>query len=137
MMKGKWLENFMNKLLKEMKNNKDSLAKTNNNLLKQVAEHLFELRKQNKEDNQIKYRLVWRKYDDVLYKLLKMTDIFCMQVADNKILRAKNEYILKELRNYVPEHHLFVEDNKEDKESEEPESKQMEFDFGPDEQTKH
>ena len=76
-MKGKWLENFMNKLLKEMKNNKDSLAKTNNNLLKQVAEHLVELRKQNKEDNQIKYRLVWRKYDDVLYKLLKMTDIFC------------------------------------------------------------
>ena len=66
MMKGKWLENFMNKLLKEMKNNKDSLAKTNNNLLKQVAEHLVELRKQNKEDNQIKYRLVWRKYDDVL-----------------------------------------------------------------------
>ena len=117
-----------------MKNKKDSLAKTNNNLLKQVAEHLVEIRKQNKEDNQIKYRLVWRKYDDVLWKHLKMTDMFCMQVADNKILRKLNEYLKKELRNYVPEHHLFMEDNK----SEEPdvsddevkeESKQMEFDF--------
>ena len=58
-----------------MRNKKDSLAKTNNNLLKQVAEHLVEIRKQNKEDNQIKYRLVWRKYDDVLWKHLKMTDM--------------------------------------------------------------
>lgn len=116
---------------------KESLDKINNNLMKQMAEHIAEIKKQNIEDNRIKYRLVWKKYDDVLWKHLKMTDIFCMQVADNKILRAKNEYILKELRNYVPEHHLFVEDNKEDKESEEPESKQMEFDFGPDEQTKH
>lgn len=108
--------------------------KTNNNLLKQVSEHLLEIRKQIKDDNQIKYRLVWRKYDDVLWKHLKMTDMFCMQVADNKILRKLNEYLKKELRNYVPEHHLFMEDNK----SEEPdvsddevkeESKQMEFDF--------
>ena len=59
MMKGKWLENFMNKLLKEMKNNKDSLAKTNNNLLKQVAEHLVELRKtkQRRQSNQIQIGL--------------------------------------------------------------------------------
>jgi len=108
--------------------------KTINNLLKQVSEHLLEIRKQIKDDNQIKYRLVWRKYDDVLWKHLKMTDMFCMQVADNKILRKLNEYLKKELRNYVPEHHLFMEDNK----SEEPdvsddevkeESKQMEFDF--------
>jgi len=119
-------------------NGKESVVqhdlKTNNNLLKQVSEHLLEIRKQIKDDNQIKYRLVWRKYDDVLWKHLKMTDMFCMQVADNKILRKLNEYLKKELRNYVPEHHLFMEDNK----SEEPdvsddevkeESKQMEFDF--------
>ena len=42
----------------------------------------------------------------------RVTDMFCMQVDDNKILRAKNEYLLKELRNYVPEHHMFQENNK-------------------------
>ena len=41
-----------------MKNKKESLAQTNNNLLKQVAEHLAELRKQVREDNRIKYKLV-------------------------------------------------------------------------------
>ena len=119
-----------------MRNKKDSLAKTNNNLLKQVAEHLVEIRKQNKEDNQIKYRLVWRKYDDVLWKHLKMTDMFCMQVADNKILRRENKYLERELRNYVPEHYMFQEDNEgttttdagEEKKTEE-DGRQLKFDF--------
>ena len=57
-----------------------------------------------------------------------------MQVADNKILRAKNEYLLKELRNYVPEHHMFQENNKteevDESEDSEEDSKQLEFDFG-------
>ena len=119
-----------------MRNKKDSLAKTNNNLLKQVAEHLVEIRKQNKEDNQIKYRLVWRKYDDVLWKHLKMTDMFCMQVADNKILRRENKYLERELRNYVPEHYMFQEDNEgtkttdaDEEEKTEEDGRQLKFDF--------
>ena len=117
-----------------MKNKKESLAQTNNNLLKQVAEHLAELRKQVREDNRIKYKLVWRKNESLLIRVLKLTDLFCMQVADNKILRAKNEYLLKELRNYVPEHHMFQENNKteevDESEDSEEDSKQLEFDFG-------
>ena len=90
---------------------KESLDKINNNLMKQMAEHIAEIKKQNIEDNRIKYRLVWKKYDDVLWKHLKMTDIFCMQVADNKILRRENEYLKNELRNYAPEHHFFNNDS--------------------------
>ena len=109
---------------------KESLDKINNNLMKQMAEHIAEIKKQNIEDNRIKYRLVWKKYDDVLWKHLKMTDIFCMQVADNKILRAKNEYLLKELRNYVPEHHMFQENNnQEETDGPSTEEKQLSFDF--------
>ena len=53
-----------------------------------------------------------------------------MQVADNKILRAKNEYLLKELRNYVPEHHMFQENNNQE-ETDVPntEEKQLSFDL--------
>ena len=43
-----------------------------------------------------------------------MTDIFCMQVADNKILRKENDYLKKELRNYAPEHHLFKDNDFDD-----------------------
>ena len=110
--------------------------KTNNNLLKQVSEHLLEIRKQIKDDNQIKYRLVWRKYDDVLWKHLKMTDMFCMQVADNKILRRENKYLERELRNYVPEHYMFQEDNEgtkttdaDEEEKTEEDGRQLKFDF--------
>ena len=115
-------------------NGTESLAKTNNNLIKQISEHLFEVRKEVREDNRIKYRLLWSKYDSVLLRCLKVTDMFCMQVADNKILRAKNEYLLKELRNYVPELHMFQENNKteevDESEDSEEDSKQLEFDFG-------
>ena len=93
---------------------KESLDKINNNLMKQMAEHIAEIKKQNIEDNRIKYRLVWKKYDDVLWMHLKMTDIFCMQVADNKILRKENDYLKKELRNYAPEHHLFKDNDFDD-----------------------
>jgi len=117
-----------------MKNKKESLAQTNNNLLKQVAEHLSELRKQVREDNRIKYKLVWRKNESLLIRVLKLTDLFCMQVADNKILRELNHYLKSELRNYVPEHHMFQENNKteevDESEDSEEDSKQLEFDFG-------
>ena len=117
-----------------MKNKKESLAQTNNNLLKQVAEHLAELRKQVREDNRIKYKLVWRKNESLLIRVLKLTDLFCMQVADNKILRELNHYLKSELRNYVPEHHMFQENNKteevDESEDSEEDSKQLEFDFG-------
>ena len=39
---------------------KESLDKINNNLMKQMAEHIAEIKKQNIEDNRIKYRLVWK-----------------------------------------------------------------------------
>ena len=113
-----------------MKNKKESLAQTNNNLLKQVAEHLAELRKQVREDNRIKYKLVWRKNESLLIRVLKLTDLFCMQVADNKILRQLNHYLKSELRNYVPEHHMFQENNNQE-ETDVPntEEKQLSFDF--------
>ena len=113
-----------------MKNKKESLAQTNNNLLKQVAEHLAELRKQVREDNRIKYKLVWRKNESLLIRVLKLTDLFCMQVADNKILRELNHYLKSELRNYVPEHHMFQENNNQE-ETDDPntEEKQLSFDF--------
>ena len=113
-----------------MKNKKESLAQTNNNLLKQVAEHLAELRKQVREDNRIKYKLVWRKNESLLIRVLKLTDLFCMQVADNKILRELNHYLKSELRNYVPEHHMFQENNNQE-ETDVPntEEKQLSFDF--------
>ena len=113
-----------------MKNKKESLAQTNNNLLKQVAEHLSELRKQVREDNRIKYKLVWRKNESLLIRVLKLTDLFCMQVADNKILRELNHYLKSELRNYVPEHHMFQENNNQE-ETDVPntEEKQLSFDF--------
>ena len=113
-----------------MKNKKESLAQTNNNLLKQVAEHLAELRKQVREDNRIKYKLVWRKNESLLIRVLKLTDLFCMQVADNKILRELNHYLKSELRNYIPEHHMFQENNNQE-ETDVPntEEKQLSFDF--------
>ena len=113
-----------------MKNKKESVAQTNNNLLKQVAEHLAELRKQVREDNRIKYKLVWRKNESLLIRVLKLTDLFCMQVADNKILRELNHYLKSELRNYVPEHHMFQENNNQE-ETDVPntEEKQLSFDF--------
>ena len=113
-----------------MKNKKESLAQTNNKLLKQVAEHLAELRKQVREDNRIKYKLVWRKNESLLIRVLKLTDLFCMQVADNKILRELNHYLKSELRNYVPEHHMFQENNNQE-ETDVPntEEKQLSFDF--------
>ena len=113
-----------------MKNKNESLAQTNNNLLKQVAEHLAELRKQVREDNRIKYKLVWRKNESLLIRVLKLTDLFCMQVADNKILRELNHYLKSELRNYVPEHHMFQENNNQE-ETDVPntEEKQLSFDF--------
>ena len=113
-----------------MKNKKESLAQINNNLLKQVAEHLAELRKQVREDNRIKYKLVWRKNESLLIRVLKLTDLFCMQVADNKILRELNHYLKSELRNYVPEHHMFQENNNQE-ETDVPntEEKQLSFDF--------
>ena len=113
-----------------MKNKKESLAQTNNNLLKQVAEHLAELRKQVREDNRIKYKLVWLKNESLLIRVLKLTDLFCMQVADNKILRELNHYLKSELRNYVPEHHMFQENNNQE-ETDVPntEEKQLSFDF--------
>ena len=113
-----------------MKNKKESLAQTNNNLLKQVAEHLSELRKQVREDNRIKYKLVWRKNESLLIRVLKLTDLFCMQVADNKILRELNHYLKSELRNYVPEHHMFQENNnQEETDGPSTEEKQLSFDF--------
>ena len=113
-----------------MKNKKESLAQTNNNLLKQVAEHLAELRKQVREDNRIKYKLVWRKNESLLIRVLKLTDLFCMQVADNKILRELNHYLKSELRNYVPEHHMFQENNnQEETDVPDTEEKQLSFDF--------
>jgi len=113
-----------------MKNKKESLAQTNNNLLKQVAEHLAELRKQVREDNRIKYKLVWRKNESLLIRVLKLTDLFCMQVADNKILRELNHYLKSELRNYVPEHHMFQENNnQEETDGPSTEEKQLSFDF--------
>jgi hypothetical protein len=113
-----------------MKNKKESLAQTNNNLLKQVAEHLAELRKQVREDNRIKYKLVWRKNESLLIRVLKLTDLFCMQVADNKILRELNHYLKSELRNYVPEHHMFQENNnQEETDGPNTEEKQLSFDF--------
>tara|TARA_Y100001963_G_C6632984_1_gene377176 strand:- start:209 stop:586 length:378 start_codon:yes stop_codon:yes gene_type:complete len=113
-----------------MKNKKESLAQTNNNLLKQVAEHLAELRKQVREDNRIKYKLVWRKNESLLIRVLKLTDLFCMQVADNKILRELNHYLKSELRNYVPEHHMFQENNnQEETDGPDTEEKQLSFDF--------
>ena len=113
-----------------MKNKKESLAQTNNNLLKQVDEHFAELRKQVREDNRIKYKLVWRKNESLLIRVLKLTDLFCMQVADNKILRELNHYLKSELRNYVPEHHMFQENNNQE-ETDVPntEEKQLSFDF--------
>ena len=113
-----------------MKNKKESLAQINNNLLKQVAEHLAELRKQVWEDNRIKYKLVWRKNESLLIRVLKLTDLFCMQVADNKILRELNHYLKSELRNYVPEHHMFQENNnQEETDGPSTEEKQLSFDF--------
>ena len=113
-----------------MKNKKESLSQTNNNLLKQVAEHLAELRKQVREDNRIKYKLVWRKNESLLIRVLKLTDLFCMQVADNKILRELNHYLKSELRNYVPEHHMFQENNnQEETDGPNTEEKQLSFDF--------
>ena len=113
-----------------MKNKKESLAQTNNNLLKQVAEHLAELRKQVREDKSIKYKLVWRKNESLLIRVLKLTDLFCMQVADNKILRELNHYLKSELRNYVPEHHMFQENNnQEETDGPNTEEKQLSFDF--------
>ena len=113
-----------------MKNKKESLAQINNNLLKQVAEHLAELRKQVREDNRIKYKLVWRKNESLLIRVLKLTDLFCMQVADNKILRELNHYLKSELRNYVPEHHMFQENNnQEETDGPNTEEKQLSFDF--------
>ena len=111
-------------------NGTESLAKTNNNLIKQISEHLFEVRKEVREDNRIKYRLLWSKYDSVLLRCLKVTDMFCMQVADNKILRELNHYLKSELRNYVPEHHMFQENNNQE-ETDVPntEEKQLSFDF--------
>ena len=113
-----------------MKNKRESLAQINNNLLKQVAEHLAELRKQVREDNRIKYKLVWRKNESLLIRVLKLTDLFCMQVADNKILRELNHYLKSELRNYVPEHHMFQENNnQEETDGPNTEEKQLSFDF--------
>ena len=117
-----------------MKNKETKLDKTNNNLLKQVAEHLAEIKKQITEDNRVKYKWVWRRYDSALLRALKITDLYCMQVADNKIERKENEYLKRELRNYVPEHYMFQEDNKgtttTDADEEETEKqRQLKFDF--------
>ena len=60
--------------------------------------------------------------------------MFCMQVADNKLLRAQNALLIKDLKNYVPEHPMFKEDdtsNNDNEEVEETEERlnQLEFDF--------
>ena len=98
-----------------MKNKKDTgLDKINNKLLKQVGGHLAELRKLLKEDSRAKYKMLWLKWDATLLRCLKITDLYCMQVADNKIERRENEYLKKELRNYAPEHHLFKDNDFDD-----------------------
>ena len=82
-----------------------------------------------------KWESVYRDYRHILKRNFKITDMFCVQVADNKILRARNEFILKELKNYVPEHHLFQDsdvdqDKEEDNVEEDTERQnQLEFDF--------
>ena len=62
--------------------------------------------------------------------------MFCMQVADNKILRRENKYLERELRNYVPEHYMFQEDNEgtkttdaDEEEKTEEDGRQLKFDF--------
>ena len=73
---------------------------------------------------------MWRKNESLLIRVLKLTDLFCMQVADNKILRELNHYLKSELRNYVPEHHMFQENNnQEETDGPNTEEKQLSFDF--------
>ena len=126
----------------KMKNKKDTgLDKINNKLLKQVGGHLAELRKLLKEDSRAKYKMLWLKWDATLLRCLKITDLYCMQVADNKIERRENEYLKKELRNYVPEHPMFREDDTTtNSEVNTDDERQLKFDFDKDisfDDTKH
>ena len=114
-------------------------------LIKSVDEDLVKIHENLNTNNNIqdrwvsqdkaKWESVYRDYRHILKRNFKITDMFCVQVADNKILRARNEFILKELKNYVPEHHLFQDsdadqDKEEDNVEEDTERQnQLEFDF--------
>ena len=114
-------------------------------LIKSVDYDLTKIRDELNTNNQIqdkwvnqdraKWESTYRDYRHILKRNFKITDMFCVQVADNKILRARNEFILKELKNYVPEHHLFQDSDasqhsEEDNVEEDTDRQdQLEFDF--------
>jgi len=85
--------------------------------------------------------MLWLKWDATLLRCLKITDLYCMQVADNKIERRENEFLKKELRNYVPEHPMFREDDTTtNSEVNTDDERQLKFDFDKDisfDDTKH
>ena len=123
-----------------------NLAKKTAELVKSVDEDLIRVSDGLEENNQVqdkwvkldraKWTTMYRDYREMLKKNFKMTDHFCMQVADNKILRLKNAFLTKELRSYVPEHTLFQENNTTQTEEEDVEEdaaehqEQLELDFG-------
>lgn len=83
-----------------------------------------------------KWTTMYRDYREILKRNFKITDNFCIQVADNKILRSEISFLTKELKNYVPEHTLFQENNTTQTEEEDVEEdstdhqEQLELDFG-------
>ena len=121
-----------------------TLAKKTSGLIKNVDEDLTGIhnRLDAYEDTQskwvkldkAKWTTLYRDYREMLKRNFKLTDMFCMQVADNKLLRAQNALLTKDLKNYVPEHPMFKEDdtsNNDNEEVEETEERlnQLEFDF--------
>jgi len=121
-----------------------TLAKKTSGLIKNVDEDLTGIhnRLDAYEDTQskwvkldkAKWTTLYRDYREMLKRNFKLTDMFCMQVADNKLLRAQNALLIKDLKNYVPEHPMFKEDdtsNNDNEEVEETEERlnQLEFDF--------
>jgi len=115
-------------------------------LLKNVYENLNRVSDGVDESNRIqdkwgkleraKWKTMYRDYREILKRNFKITDNFCIQVADNKILRSEIAFLTKELKNYVPEHTLFQENNTTQTEEEDVEEdaaehqEQLELDFG-------
>ena len=123
-----------------------NLAKKTAELVKGVDEDLIRVSDGLEKNNQIqdkwvkldraKWTTMYRDYREILKRNFKITDNFCIQVADNKILRSEIAFLTKELKNYVPEHTLFQENNTATTEEEDVEEdtsdhqEQLELDFG-------
>tara|TARA_R100001129_G_scaffold151759_1_gene114003 strand:+ start:370 stop:780 length:411 start_codon:yes stop_codon:yes gene_type:complete len=120
------------------------LAKTNNNLIKEVSDHLSELPEIKTEIKKL-YNSNLKRTENLTDAYIRLSGRYWSLITRLENREARLNLVERQLKDYVPDHWLFQEDEEPNNtEEEEPEpvtlrtdKDQLEFDFGSFLETKH